>query len=883
MKVLGKILPQRQLEQDIEDELAFHIEARTCRNEAGGMTPATARDEALRRFGDVEGIRESCREIGMERLRAQRRAELMDQIKRDIGYAIRTMLRRPGFAATAAFILALGIGGTTAIFSVVDGILLRPLALHQPERLVVLWGIETGLRSGSSAASYPDFVDIEESNTVFEEMAFWSSPTMAVTGPEGEPINVEGSRISHDLFPTLGVAPAIGRGFLPEEDREGAEPVLILGHGFWTSRFGRDMGVLGSTVAVDGVQRTVVGIMPPGFDMLFGKQIWIPGTPTHATDSRGQHRIIALGRLKPGVSIEAAEAEMRAIAARLETEYPEFNTNRSARLEPLHETVIGDVRPALLVLLGAVGVVLLIVCANVANLMLARGMTRGKEVAVRTALGASRPRLVRQFLTESAVLAVIGGALGVGIAFLGIDLLLATIPGDIPRIAEVAVDGRVLGFALLTTIVTGLLFGLIPALHGSKLDLHTALKEGSRTTSQGSSRTRVRQTLVVAEMALAVMLVAGAGLFVNSFLRLQRVDPGFNSERVLVVPISLPGSRYSADEWPKVIGFYDQLMERVASLPGVESVSAAYRHPLDGGWETSFQLLGVYERPQGERPEARIRPVTTEYFRTVGIPLIEGRSFTDRDDEHVPNVVIINQAFARAFFPDESPVGHILERWAWWPFQTGQFEIVGVVGDVKMDGVASTTPWAMYYPHRQMPFSEMQLLVRTAGDPIALAGAVRAEVWTLDSDLPLENIRSLEQIRADSVAPERFQTLLLGLFATLAIILAATGIYGVLSYAVAQRTGEIGIRISMGAETADVLRLVVGQGLRLTLAGVAVGLVGAFLSTRMISSLLFDVSPSDPLTFGAVAGTLVLVALAACTIPALRASQVDPVHALRAE
>jgi putative ABC transport system permease protein len=726
-------------------------------------------------------------------------------------------------------------------------------------------------------------VDFEESSASFEELAFYASAQMAVTGSEGEPIHADAARITHDFLPTLGVRPAIGRDFLAEEDQAGAEPVVLLSDGFWASRFGYEPSILGKTVTLDGIEHTVVGIMPPGFDFPFEKQLWIPAVPVHVTDYRGQHRLMVVGRLEAGVAMASAEEEMRAIAARLEEEYPESNTNRSARLEPLHETVVGDVRPALLVLLGAVGVVLLIVCVNVANLLLARGTSRAKEIAIRTALGAGRSRLVRQLLTESVMLALAGGALGVLLAYMGVDLLRAVIPAEIPRLDEVVVDGRVLGFALLVTVFTGLVFGLAPSVQGSKLDLQSSLKTGGRTSSQGSGRARLRQLLVVVEMALAVLLVVGAGLFINSFIKLQRVDSGYAARDVLVVPISLPSSRYTVSEWTKTISFFDRLMERTAALPGVESVGAGYQHPLAGGWETSFEIPGVFERPQGERPEARIRPITSEYFRTVGVPLKEGRTFTDHDDEHAPGVVIINESFARDFFPDQSPIGHRLSRGPWWPFQSEEWEIVGVVGDVKMDGLSSSTPWAMYFPHKQFPFNEMFLLVRTDGDPLTLAGAVREEIWALDPDLPVENIRSLEQIRATSVAPQRFQTVLLGIFAALALVLAAVGVYGVLSYAVAQRTGEIGVRISLGARTTDVLTLVVSQGMKLSLIGLGLGLLGALAVTRLLSSLLFGVSPTDLGTFAAVSGALVLVALAACTIPALRASRVDPVIALRSE
>lgn len=884
MPILRSIFPQKRMEEEIDEELAFHVEQRTRDLAAGGMQPAAAREEALRRFGDVEAVRRTCRMIGLEALRARRREELLDQLKQDTVYSLRTLLRRPGFTALVILILALGIGGTTAIFSVVNGVLLRPLPFEEPDRLVVLWGVESGQRTGSNWASYPDFVDFETASTVFQELAHWSSARMAVYGSDAEPIRVAGARVSYDLFPTLGVQPARGRAFLPEDDRPGAARVAVLSDDFWTSRFGSDPQVVGRTLSIDGVEHTIIGVMAPGFDFPDGRQLWIPAAHAHAGDNRGRHRLMVVGRLKPGVSLQQAELQVQHIAGRLEEEYPETNTNRGARLEKLHETLVGDVRPALLMLFGAVALVLLIVCANVANLLLARSTTRHKEMAIRGALGAGRLRLLQQLLTESLVFAVAGGALGVLLAFVGVDILRSLSPGDIPRLDDVRVDGSVLAFASLISIATGIVFGLLPALYASRPDLQSSLKEGGRTSAEGAGgHPRLRQLLVVGEMALAVVLVVGAALLVNSFLRLQAVDPGYRAANTLVMPISLPESRYDFSDWSKALTFYDRLLERVQALPGVVDASIGYQHPLAGGWETSFSIRGLLEPPQGERPEARIRPVSPGYFRSLGIPLLEGRHFTDRDDEDAPMVVIINESFAHAFFQDMSPIGQRLLKGGWWPFQAGEWEIVGVVADVKMDGLASSTPWAMYFPHRQMPFNDMYVFIGTAGDPLALSAAVRREVWALDAGLPIESIQTMEQIQSSSLAPQRFQMTLLGLFAGIALVLAAVGVYGVLSYAVAQRTGEIGVRMSLGARTSDVLGLVVAQGMKLSLFGLGLGLVGALIATRLIASLLFGVRPGDPATLALVASTLVLVALTACVLPAVRASRVDPVVALRAE
>lgn len=883
MRQFGSIFPQRELDRDIEDELSFHIEARIRENISAGMSPTQAREEALRRFGDYGRVRGDCRRIGLERIRADRRAEMLDQLKQDVTFAVRSLVKRPGFTAVAILILALGIGGNAAIFSIVDGVLLRPLPFRNAERLVFVWGVERGLKSGSNWASYPDFVDFERGTTAFEEMAALStSYNPAITSPDADPTRVAAARVSHDLFDLLGVEPALGRGILPEDDQPGAAPVVVISHGFWGQRFGADPDVIGRAIRLDGVMHSIVGVMPPDFDFP-GVKLWVPMLPEHHSDQRGQHRLLVIARIADGISFERAESDIQAVAARLEEAYPETNTKRGARLEPMQETIVGDVRPALMVMLGAVFLVLLIVCANVASLLLARATGRDKEVAIRRALGAGRGRLWRQFITESLVLAAAGGAIGVAIAYGGVELVQSSSAAEIPRIDEVAVNGRVLGLIAALSLLTGLLFGLAPALQASALDLQGSLKEGGRSSASRGRRPRLRQALVVTEMALAVILLSGAGLLINSFLRLRDVDPGFDARDVLVVPVSLPLARYPMEEPEKVSGFYDRLIERLSARPDVESVSAAYQHPLAGGWETSFNLPGVFERPRGERPEARLRPVEVGYFETVGIPVLRGRRFTPNDDAGAPGVVIINDALARAFFPDRDPIGHRLERSPWWPFQSGEWEIVGVVGDVKMDGLTASTPWAMYFAHDQMPFNDMQILIRTAGEPARLAGAVREEIWSLDPLLPVENVRSLDEIRSGLVAEQRFQSWLLGGFAALALALAAVGIYGVLSYTVNERIPEIGVRISLGAGARDVLKMVLKQGFALALLGLVLGLAGALGLTRLLESLLYEVDAADPTTLTLVSGVLVVVAAVACLVPALRATRVDPMVALRAE
>ncbi|MEE9206759.1 MAG: ADOP family duplicated permease, partial [Gemmatimonadota bacterium] len=606
-----------------------------------------------------------------------------------------------------------------------------------------------------------------------------------------------------------------------------------------------------------------------------------PLDPGHAGDGRGMHRLLPLARLGAGISLDQADAEMKAIAARLEGEYPETNTDRSARVEPITETVVGNARAPLLMLFGAALVVLLIAAVNVANLLLARAAPRSREVAVRAALGAGRGRLARQFLTESLVLSLLGGVLGVGLAFLGVKLLLAAAPAGLPRLDEVSVDPRVLLFALGLSVATGLACGLLPALSASKLDLNSSLKEGAGHQSAGRRQGRWSDVLVVFEVAFAVLLVGAAGLLLRSFVELRSVDAGFHEDQVVAVPLSLRGDTFNPE---RVLPFYDEIRARVEQFPGVEAVALGFYPPLAGGWETSFDIPQVHERPEGQRPEARIRPVTPGYFRTVGIPLLRGREFDERDVAEGPGVVIINESFARTFFEGRDVLAHSVRKGNWWgEDRPNEYRIVGVVGDVKMDGMAEATPWAMYFLHDQWPFSDMYLFVRTAGDPHPTIPAIRDAVWALEPQMPVENVQTFAEMRSEAVAEERFQTLLVVGFAGLALVLACVGVFGVLSHAVAQRRGEIAIRMAVGARAADVVRSVIGKGARLVALGVALGLAVAFGVTRFIRSLLFEVSPTEPTTLAAATLLLAVVALSACAIPAFKASRQDPLRALRME
>lgn len=801
----------------------------------------------------------------------------------DLTYAVRSLVRRPGFSVVVILTLALGIGANSAIFSVVNAVLLRDLPYEDPDRLVMLWGIPTDGDSAKVArwTSYPDFVDLRDQSTSFAQLAAMRIPDVTLTGRNLDPTRIQGAVVTANLFPTLGVLPAKGRAMVSDEEAQSASRVAVVSHALWQGRLGADPGIIGRTITLDGVQHTVIGVMQRGFQYPNDAQVWIPLVPDQNDQRRGTHDLRVVGRLKGGVTRERAESDVAGIARRLEMQYPEDNAKRSARLEPMREAIVGSVRTPLLVLLGAVGLVLLIACTNIANLFLARASTREREVAVRTALGAGRGQIVRQWMTESVLLALVGGACGLLVAHWGLQALMAAAPETIPRAGEVALDKTVLAFVFSLSLLAGIAFGVIPALGISKNLTIKSLKDGGRGATAGLTRTRLRKALVVSEVAFAMVLVIGAALLIKSFWRLQQVDPGFNPERLLTVQLQLPPARY--ERWQQVTGFYGELKQKLASVPGASSVAIAFEHPLSEGWTSSFAISGREPPAQGHEPEARVRPVSPGYFRTVGVSLLKGRDITDRDVAGAPGAVLVNDAFARRHFAGEDPIGKRIERGAWWPDMPGSFEIVGVVADERFLGLQTAADPATYFPHAQFPMSDMYLMVRTRTDAAAFAAMVRREVWALDRDLPIENLRTMESILGQSVAEPRFNTSLLGLFAGVALLLAAIGIYGVLSFMAAQRTNEIGIRMALGAQRSSVVGLVVGQGMLLSLLGVALGLLAAFWLTRILSTLLYNVSPTDPVIFGGGALILGAVALVAAYLPARRASRVDPVTALRYE
>ena len=807
-------------------------------------------------------------------------------LSQDLRYAVRTLIRWPGFTAVVVLTLALGIGANAAIFSVVNTVLLRPLPYADPDRLVFLFGAPTDGDSAKvgSSSSYPDYVDFRTRARSFSQLAAASVRQTTVTSKSFEPAIVPGAPVTANLFPMLGVSPAIGRGFAPDEDRPGAGPVVIVSDEFWRQRLNANPNAIGSSLAVNGRPATIIGVMPPRFAFPSNSAVWYPAAEPNDPRSRGQHSYGILGRLAPGVTLEAANREVAGIARQLETEYPEMNAKRGARVQNMAEAIVGDVRPALLVLLGSVVLVLLIVCVNVANLFLARAAARSREVAVRTALGAGRSRLARQFLTESFVVTAIGGGLGLVVAFWGSKLLVSRAPRTIPRAAEIGIDGNVLLFLLGLSAVTAVIFGVLPALQMSRGMPIASLREGGRGMRGGLARRGLRQALVVSEVALAVVLVVGASLLVKSFWKLQRVDPGFVPDRMLVVQIQLPQSRYAGFAEPeRVRAFYADLYGRLAARPEVQSVTVAMQHPLSPGWTSSFTIAGREPPPAGQEPESSIRPVMPGYFRAVGARLMRGREIMESDGVGAPGVVVINEAFARLHFPNEDPLGKRIQRAAWWKGMLTSYEIIGVVADERFQGPRAPADPATYFSLPQFTMNDNWLLVRTKADPKAFIPTLRQTVWAIDRDLPLENVRTMDEILGDTMADSRFNTALLSLFAVVALLLAAIGIYGVLAYTVAQRTAEIGIRMALGAQRSSVLRLIVGNGLVLAIIGVAIGAAGSVVATRALERLVFGVSTTDPAVFAFVALTLTAVAVTAAAVPALRASRVDPIVALRSE
>ena len=806
----------------------------------------------------------------------------MQTLLQDMRYGARILLKSPGFTAIAVITLALGIGANTAIFSVVNAVLLRPLPYPDPAALVRIYEKETdtAIRSERLEVAPANFLDWQRQSRTLVGIAAWGQEEQALASQDlADP--VVAAFVSYNFFSVLGVRPLWGRVFTPEEDKPDHDEFALLGYGLWQRRFGGDPNIVGQRVNLDGSQYAVVGIMPAGFQYPRGAEIWTPlSLNANQTKMREAHFLQVIARRRPDASLPQVRAEMETIAGSLARQYPETNKNWTVNVVPLLEDEVGQVRTTMLLLMSAVGLVLLIACANVSSLLIARGATRRAEVTIRSALGASRWRIVRQLLTESAMLAGLGGGLGLLLALWGTEALLALSPSDIPRMQTVSVDLRALGFTTAVTVLAGLIFGAVPALQAARINLQESLKEGGRSASGAPAQKRIFGALVVSEIALALIVLVGAGLLLNSFLRLLRVDIGVQTSNLLTVEVNLPSARYSGKDWrAQRLNFYGEVIERIRELPGVESVGAIDSLPLSGDQRVwTFRKEGQNLAPS-ERPVSGFQIATTDYFRAMGMQIRRGRAFAESDRAGSQQVAIVNESFARQFYTNEDPLGQrIIIR-----DRPEASEIVGVVNDIRHFGPDKAPGPEMYVPYNQLVAGAVPLVIRTKSEPEALIGAVRKEIQYVDREVAIGKVRTMTQMMSATLAERRFALLLLGAFAAVALALAAIGIYGVMAYAVTQRTREIGIRIALGAQTGDVLRLVIKQGLSLALIGVVIGLFGAFALTRLMKDLLFGLSATDPPTFIMIALLLTFSMLLACWIPARRAMKVDPMVVLHCE
>jgi putative ABC transport system permease protein len=802
----------------------------------------------------------------------------MTSLLQDARYALRLLARAPGFAVVAVLTLALGIGANTAIFTVVNALLLRPLPYGEPDRLVMVWQDLRGRGGPHDEWATPgNYADWRLAKDVFEDVAVISGWRPTLTGG-AEPEPIPGERVSHEYFSVLGISPVQGRSFQQSDDVPNAPPVAMMSYGLWQRRFGGDPAIVGSAVTLGGEPHQIIGIVPPGFRPIVtaDAQIWRPLRLNTATPSRGAVVLRAVAKLPAGVPLERAQASADVLAARLEQQYPQFNEKTRFNLTPLHDRVVGDIRPGLLALLGAVAFVLLIACANIANLLLARGSARGRELAVRLALGAGRRRVVRQLLTESVILALMGGIAGVMLGTWAVDALVAAAPENAPRVSEIALDPRVLGFAALLTIVTGVLFGLAPAFQAARGELTGALNDRGRGNT-GTAGRNVRSALVTAEVALAMILLTGAGLLLQTFIKLQSADLGFKPDNLIAGFVNPPAAAgYNSPE--KHLAFYDRVFENAQALPGVQNVAMASVLPLSGDSDTSFSIEGApAPRSQSETPVTWYRLVSASYFDTMGVAIKRGRSFQPR--EATP-LVVVNETFARTYFPGTEALGRRIrlggpdDPW---------FTIVGIAGDVKIRGAREGPRVETYVPYWQMTEPGMWIIGKAASNPEALTAPLKQAVYSVDRNVPVAGVTTLAGMVGDSIEQPRFFAMLASAFAALALTLAAIGIYGVMSYAVSQRTGEIGVRMALGASPSEVFALVVGDGLKLAAVGVVLGLAGSYFVARWLTTLLFGVLPGDPVTFAATSVALLAIAAAACLLPASRATRVDPMVALRSE
>jgi putative ABC transport system permease protein len=805
---------------------------------------------------------------------------MLESFWQDLRYSARILVKKPGFTIAAALTLALGIGANSAIFSVVNAVLLRPLPFDQPDKIMQVWSTNTEESQSKLVVAVPDFLDWQQRNSSFEQLSAYALTSFILTGT-GEPERIRGAKVSASFFPLLRVQPTAGRLFAPEEDRFGSERVALISHGLWQRRFASDPRLINQFIRLDNVSYKVIGVMPPGFNFpvrrLGGTDIWI----AHAFDmnksmsKRSSSYLGVLGRLKEGVTRAQAQTDMDVIARGLAEQFPDSNRTRGVYLIPLHEQMVEKSRPTLLILFGVVSFLLLVACLNVANLLLARSSARYKEMVVRSVLGATRMRLIRQYLTESILLGLLGGGLGLLFAIWGLKILVALIPPEITYLGQIGLDTNTLAWTFILSMLTGLLFGLAPALKFSQPDLIESLKESTSTASTGPSQGRLRGVLIVTEIALSLILLVGAGLLLKSLWRLQHVETGFAADNVLTLTISLPAYKYPDAEKQRM--FHTQVLERLKNLPGVASAGMTTILPLSGSMEASdFKIVG--KQIAESSASVNTRAISADYLHSIGIPLLRGRELTAQDSEKAPPVCLINDTMAHKIFAGEDPIGQRI--------QTGgaEREIVGVVGDVKHRALDAESGFEMYVPYTQYQFvAGMTYALRTQANPTSITSSVRSAVSSIDPDQTVENVQTMDQVLTKSIAQPRFNTLLLSLFAGVALLIASIGLYGIVSYMVAQRTHEIGIRMALGAQRGDVLKMVVGHGMKLALIGIVAGTIGAFAASRILSSFLFEVSTIDLWTFVAAPLLLLLVALAASYFPARYATRVDPVKALRYE
>jgi len=870
------LLQRKSVEADLDHELRFHMERQLQKYIESGLPQDEAQRRVRTEFGGLDQVKEECRDA--------RGVHVMETLFQDLRYALRTFRKSPGFTCIALFTLALGIGANTAIFSVVYGVLLRPLPYKDPSRLMVL--NETTPRVGTVSVSYPNFLDWRAQSHRFSEIAAVYGLGFNLAGI-AQPENIRGQAVSPNFLSMMGVRPLLGRDFVASEEKAGTVPVVLLGYPLWQSHFGGDSGAIGRTITLDGRPFTIIGVLPPGFRSIDKVQVMEPigvwATNNDGATERGDRGDMSvIGRLAAGASFEQVRAEMEGIVARLAQAYPVQNAQGGVLIRPIREVFVSGIRPAILVLFGAVMFVLLIACANVANLFLMRAAGRTREMALRIAIGASRGRLIRQMLVESFALAFLGGLLGLALAFGGIQGITGLIPMDMLAGASMNLNGVVLFFAGGMVVASALVFGLAPAIQATKANVQSELKEGGRTTGSSAAHNRWRGVLVVAEVALALILLVGAGLMMKSLYRLLTVDPGFRPSRVLTMEISLRTSQY--DKPAAVLNFWQRALEGVRALPGVESAALGTEVPMtDDHSRTDITIEGMPTPKPGSFPHPDTHVVSPGYVSALGVQLLRGRAFADTDTETAPRVAMVNAMLAKRFFPNQDPIG---KRFMFGHPSTDKLKwitIVGVVGDTKLYGLANPARLEVYSAFRQAVDNDMNLIVKSGSDPEALTAAIRNTIAAIDKDQPIFGVATMEKLVGDSVAAQRITLLLLGLFSALALTLAAIGIYGVVSYSVAQRTHEIGIRMALGAQRQDVLRLILAQGVKVAGSGVLIGIVASLGLTRLMATLLFSVSAADPSTYAEVAIALVLIALLACYIPARRTLRVDPAIALRHE